>query len=144
MITVNEMQCHILSYVHSNVSQENSASILRVEEYFTVDDKKALHSSETFVSTKLHGVTRRSSMISVPLCLHNHVLLRLISILLFLLIPKSFFKHSHDNLYPNVAGISYFLQWNMPSQFQYPAPITDILNSPLYFFVYKSQLLLPP
>jgi hypothetical protein len=87
----SEMRCRILSYVHTNVSQENSASIFTVGKYFTVD-KKASHSSETFVSTKLHGVICRSTIISVPSCSHRNVLLRLISIPLFLLTLKSFFQ----------------------------------------------------
>jgi hypothetical protein len=60
-----EMRCRILSYKHTNVSQENSASTFRVDEYSTMDDKKAPHSTKTFLSTKLHGVIRRSTIISV-------------------------------------------------------------------------------
>jgi hypothetical protein len=51
----NEKLCCLLSYKHTNVSQENSAAIFRAEEYFTMD---TFH-TETFVSTKLHGVIRR-------------------------------------------------------------------------------------
>lgn len=61
----SEMRCRIPSYVHTNVSQENSASIFGVEEYFTADDKKASQSSETLVYIKLHGVICRSIIISV-------------------------------------------------------------------------------
>jgi hypothetical protein len=34
-----------LPYIHTNVSQENSAVIFRAEEYFNVDDNKASHST---------------------------------------------------------------------------------------------------
>jgi hypothetical protein len=122
------MRCRTLSYVHTNFSQENSASVFRVEVYFTADDKKASQSSETVVSTKLHGVICRSIIISAPLRLHKNLLIRLSVMLLFLLTPTSFFRHHHDSLRPNVAGISYFLHRNMSSQFQYPVPITDILT----------------
>lgn len=105
-----------------------------VEEYFTADNKEASQSSETFVSTKPHGVTCRSIIISVPSRLHKQFLLRRIATLLFLLTPKSFFKHSHDSTDPNAAGISHFLHWNMSSQFQYTVPITDILNSAIVLF----------